>query len=283
MGEKSAFVIDADWLEERLGTPGLSIVDASWYLPAQKRDARAEYDAAHIPGSVFFDLDLVCDLDSALPHMLPSPALFARHAGSMGISADDTIVIYDGPGFLAAPRVWWMFRIMGVFQVYILDGGFDRWKADGRPVTSQPTKTAPNVFHVDYDASKVVSLAEMREIVRSGAAQVADARSAGRFEGRDPEPRAGLRSGHMPGARNVPSASLSENGELLPLDRLKSTLEAAGLDLSKPVVTTCGSGVTAAVITLALQSLGHGDNRLYDGSWTEWGGLSDTPVATGKA
>ncbi|MEJ6782988.1 3-mercaptopyruvate sulfurtransferase [Aminobacter sp. Piv2-1] len=283
MAEKSAFVIDADWLEQRLGTPGLSIVDASWYLPAHKRDARAEYDAAHIPGAVFFDLDLVCDLDSALPHMLPSPSLFARHAGSMGISADDTIVIYDGPGFLSAPRVWWMFRIMGVFQVYILDGGFDRWRADGRPVTSEPTKTAPNVFHVDYDASKVVSLAEMREIVRSGAAQVADARSAGRFEGVDPEPRAGLRSGHMPGARNVPSVSLSENGELLPLDRLKSTLEAAGLDLSKPVVTTCGSGVTAAAITLALQSLGHGDNRLYDGSWTEWGGLSDTPVATGKA
>lgn len=283
MSEKSAFVIDADWLEKRLGTPGLSIVDASWYMPALKRDARAEYDAAHIPGAVFFDQDLVVDPDSALPHTLPSASLFARFAGSMGISADDTIVVYDGPGFTAAPRVWWMFRIMGVFQVYILDGGFDRWKAAGRPVTAKPTKTAPSVFHVDYDASKVVSLAEMRKIVDTGSAQIADARSAGRFEGTDPEPRAGLRSGHMPGARNVPSVTLSENGELLPLDRLKATLEAAGLDLSKPVVTSCGSGVTAAVITLALQSLGHGDNRLYDGSWTEWGGMSDTPVVTGKA
>lgn len=283
MSEKSAFVIDADWLEKRLGTPGLSIVDASWYMPALKRDARAEYDAAHIPGALFFDQDLVVDPDSALPHTLPSPSLFARFAGSMGISADDTIVIYDGPGFMAAPRVWWMFRIMGVFQVYILDGGFDRWKAAGRPVTAEPTKTAPGFFHVDYDASKVVSLAEMRKVVDSGSAQIADARSAGRFEGTDPEPRAGLRSGHMPGARNVPSGTLSENGELLPLDRLKATLEAAGLDLSKPVVTSCGSGVTAAVITLALQSLGHGDNRLYDGSWTEWGGMSDTPVVTGKA
>lgn len=283
MSEKSAFVIDADWLEKRLGTPGLSIVDASWYMPALKRDARAEYDAAHIPGAVFFDQDLVVDPDSALPHTLPSPSLFARFAGSMGISADDTIVIYDGPGFMAAPRVWWMFRIMGVFQVYILDGGFDRWKAAGRPVTAEPTKTAPGFFHVDYDASKVVSLAEMRKVVDTGSAQVADARSAGRFEGTDPEPRAGLRSGHMPGARNVPSGTLSENGELLPLDRLKATLEAAGLDLSKPVVTSCGSGVTAAIITLALQSLGHGDNRLYDGSWTEWGGMSDTPVVTGKA
>lgn len=283
MSDKSAFVIDADWLEKRLGTPGLSIVDASWYMPAQKRDPRAEYDAAHIPGAVFFDQDLIVDPDSALPHTLPSPPLFARFVGSMGISADDTIVIYDGPGFQTAPRVWWMFRIMGVFQVYILDGGFDRWKAAGRPVTAEPTKTAPGVFHVDYDASKVVSLAEMRKIVDTGSAQIADARSAGRFEGTDPEPRVSLRSGHMPGARNVPSVTLSENGELLPLDRLKATLEAAGLDLSKPVVTSCGSGVTAAVITLALQSLGHGDVRLYDGSWTEWGGMSDTPVVTGKA
>ncbi|MCA0274841.1 MAG: 3-mercaptopyruvate sulfurtransferase [Proteobacteria bacterium] len=283
MGDKSAFVIDADWLEQRLGTPGLSIVDASWYMPAQNRDARKEYDAAHIPGAVFFDQDLVVDPDSTLPHTMPSASLFARHAGSMGISADDTIVIYDGPGFQSAPRVWWMFRIMGVFQVYILDGGFGRWKADGRPVTAEPTRTAPNVFHVDYDASKVVSLAEMRDIVQSGSAQIADARSAGRFEGTDPEPRQGLRSGHMPGARNVPSVTLSENGEFLPLDRLKAKLEDAGLDLSKPVVTTCGSGVTAAVITLALQSLGHGDVRLYDGSWTEWGGQSDTPVVTGKA
>jgi thiosulfate/3-mercaptopyruvate sulfurtransferase len=283
MSDKSAFVIDADWLEMRLGTPGLSIVDASWYMPAQKRDPRAEYDAAHIPGAVFFDQDLIVDPDSALPHTLPSPSLFARFAGSMGISADDTIVIYDGPGFQTAPRVWWMFRIMGVFQVYILDGGFDRWKAAGRPVTAEPTKTAPGVFHVDYDASKVVSLAEMRKIVDTGSAQIADARSVGRFEGTDPEPRPGLRSGHMPGAHSVPSVTLSENGELLPLDRLKATLEAAGLDLTKPVVTSCGSGVTAAVITLALQSLGHGDVRLYDGSWTEWGGMSDTPVVTGKA
>lgn len=281
MSDKSAFVIDADWLEMRLGTPGLSIVDASWYMPAQKRDPRAEYDAAHIPGAVFFDQDLIVDPDSALPHTLPSPSLFARFAGSMGISADDTIVIYDGPGFQTAPRVWWMFRIMGVFQVYILDGGFDRWKAAGRPVTAEPTKTAPGVFHVDYDASKVVSLAEMRKIVDTGSAQIADARSAGRFEGTDPEPRPGLRSGHMPGAHSVPSVTLSENGELLPLDRLKATLEAAGLDLTKPVVTSCGSGVTAAVITLALQSLGHGDVRLYDGSWTEWGGRADAPVEKG--
>lgn len=283
MNEKSAFVIDADWLEQKIGTPGLSIVDASWYLPTQKRDARAEYQGAHIPGAVFFDQDMAVDPDATLPHALPSPSMFARYAGSMGISADDTIVVYDGPGFQSAPRVWWMFRIMGVYQVYILDGGFDRWKAAGRPVTAEPTKTAAGVFYADFDASKVVSLAEMRKIVDTGSAQIADARSAGRFEGVDPEPRPGLRSGHMPGARNVPSSTLSEDGELLPLDRLRARLEAAGIDLSKPVVTSCGSGVTAAVITLALQSLGHGDNRLYDGSWAEWGSLQDTPVVTGSA
>lgn len=283
MNDKSAFVIDADWLEQKIGTPGLSIVDASWYLPTQKRDARAEYQGAHIPGAVFFDQDMAVDPDATLPHALPSPSMFARYAGSMGISADDTIVVYDGPGFQSAPRVWWMFRIMGVYQVYILDGGFDRWKAAGRPVTAEPTKTAAGVFYADFDASKVVSLAEMRKIVDTGSAQIADARSAGRFEGVDPEPRPGLRSGHMPGARNVPSSTLSEDGELLPLDRLRARLEAAGLDLSKPIVTSCGSGVTAAVITLALQSLGHGDNRLYDGSWAEWGSLQDTPVVTGSA
>lgn len=282
MPEKSPFVVDADWLQAKLKTPGISVVDASWYLPAQKRDARAEYDAAHIPGAVFFDLDMVIDPDSKLPHMLPRPNVFAQHVGSMGISADDTIVIYDGPGFFSAPRVWWMFRVMGVFQVYILDGGFDGWKAAGLPVTSEPTKTAGNVFHANFDAARVASLADMRRIVESGERQIADARPAGRFTGVDPEPRAGMRSGHMPGARNVPASSLSENGQFLPLDRLKEKLEGAGLDLSQPVVTSCGSGVTAAVITLALESLGHTDNKLYDGSWTEWGGLSDTPVATGK-
>lgn len=283
MPEKSPFVIDADWLQERLGSPGVALVDASWYLPAQKRDAQGEYDQAHIPGAVFFDLDRVVDEDSDLPHMLPTPEVFARYVGSMGISADDTVVVYDGPGFFSAPRVWWMFRVMGMYQVYILDGGFDRWKAAGRPVTAEPTKIAPCVFHARLDKSRVTSLADMRGIVESGGSQIADARSPGRFAGTDPEPRPGLRSGHMPGARNVPSSALSKDGELLSVEELRAVLENAGLDLSKPVVTSCGSGVTAAAITLALESVGHTDNRLYDGSWTEWGGQADTPVATGKA
>ena len=282
MAETGAFTIDADWLEKRLGTPGLSIVDASWYLPAQKRDAKAEYEAGHIPGAIFFDQDGVVDPDSELPHTLPDPATFARHAGSMGISADDTIVVYDGPGMFSAPRVWWMFRVMGVFQVYVLDGGFDRWKAAGRPVTAEQTKVAPNIFHVDFDASRVASLDEMKGIVASGESQIADARPAGRFAGEEPEPRAGVRGGHMPGAKNLPAATLSRDGKLLPPEELKRRLEEAGVDLSKPVVTSCGSGITAAVITLALETLGHSANRLYDGSWTEWGGRSDTPVVKGK-
>jgi thiosulfate/3-mercaptopyruvate sulfurtransferase len=282
MPDNSPFTVDADWLQAHLTDPGISIVDASWYLPAQKRNARAEYEAGHIPRAVFFDQDLVVAPESRLPHTLPRPEVFARHVGSMGISADDTIIVYDGPGLFSAPRVWWMFRVMGVAQVYLLDGGLDRWKAEGRPVTSEVTKIAPDVFFADFDASRVASLSDMREIVKTGSAQIADARSPGRFAGSEPEPRPGLRSGHMPGAKNVPTGSLSENGELLPPDRLKAVLERAGLDLSRPIVTSCGSGVTSAVITLALQSLGHADNKLYDGSWSEWGGLSDTPVVTGK-
>ena len=282
MAETGAFTIDADWLEKRLGTPGLSIVDASWYLPAQKRDAKAEYEAGHIPGAIFFDQDEVVDPDSKLPHTLPDPATFARHAGSMGISADDTIVVYDGPGMFSAPRVWWMFRVMGVFQVYVLDGGFDRWKAAGRPVTAEQTKVAPNIFHVDFDPSRVASLDEMKGIVASGESQIADARPAGRFAGEEPEPRAGVRGGHMPGAKSLPASTLSRDGKLLPPEELKKRFEEAGVDLSKPVVTSCGSGITAAVITLALETLGHSANRLYDGSWTEWGGRSDTPVVKGK-
>ena len=282
MPETSPFVIDADWLQERLGTPGLSIVDASWYLPAQKRDAKAEYEAGHIPGAVFFDQDQVVEPGSTLPHTLPRPEVFARYAGSMGISADDTVVVYDGPGVFSAPRVWWMFRVMGVFQVYLLDGGLDRWKKESRALTTEPTKVAPCVFHTDFDASRVASFDQMKAVVEQRSAQVADARPAGRFSGAEPEPRQGVRSGHMPGARNLPAMSLSRDGSLLPLDELKGAIERAGLDLSGPVVTSCGSGVTAAVITLALESLGHKDNKLYDGSWTEWGSRSDTPVVTGK-
>jgi len=272
------FTVSADWLAQHLNDPGVSVVDASWYLPAQKRDARAEYDAGHIPRAVFFDHDLVVEPGSDLPHTLPSPKVFATFAGSMGISRDDTIVVYDGPGFFTAPRVWWMFRTMGATRVVVLEGGVDGWKAEGRFVTEKPTKTAPCVFDVDFDASRVVSFEEMRRIVDSGSLQIADARPPGRFAGREPEPRAGVRAGHMPGAKNIPALALSRDGKLLPTDELRRAIAGAGLDLDRPIVTSCGSGVTAAVIAMALETIGHGDTRLYDGSWTEWGGKADTPV-----
>ena len=283
MSDKSAFVISRDDLKARLGEPGLAIVDASWYLPAAGRTGRDEYDAAHIPGAVFFDQDLIADKNSGLPHTLPSPELFARHVGSMGITADETVVVYDGPGMFSAPRVWWMFRVMGVANVLVLDGGFDGWKAANFPITDDVTKIAPTLFTPSFNAEKVVAFAEMSNIVDERSSQIADARAAGRFTGRDAEPREGMRSGHMPGARNVPVGTLSENGELKSLDSLREIFANAGVDLKKPIVTSCGSGVTAAVITLALTSLGHEDNRLYDGSWSEWGSRKDTPVVTGEA
>jgi thiosulfate/3-mercaptopyruvate sulfurtransferase len=282
MSDIGPFTVSADWLAVRLDTPGLSIVDASWYLPAQGRDARAEYEAAHIPGAVFFDQDAVVDPDSTLPHALPNAKTFARHVGAMGISKDDEIVVYDGPGVFSAPRVWWMFRIMGASRVLLLDGGFDRWKMQGRPITAEPTRVAPNVFHGELDASKVASLEDVRRMLGSGDGQVADARPAGRFEGRDPEPRPGIRGGHMPGAKSLPGSMLSSGGSLLTAAELRRRFAEAGIDLSKPVVTSCGSGVTAAIVSLALETLGHRSHKLYDGSWSEWGGRSDTPVVTGR-
>ncbi len=279
--DTSPFVVSADWLQEKLGAPGLSIIDGSWYLPAHNRDAKAEYEAGHIKGAVFFDHDLVVEPGTGLPHSLPHPALFARYANSMGISEDDTIVVYDGPGFFSAPRVWWMFRVMGAEKVFVLDGGLDGWKREGRPVTDQQTNVAACVFDPKFDRERVASFDEMMKIVGERSAQIADARPKGRFEGTDPEPRPGMRSGHMPGAFNVPALELARDGKLLPVNELREKLESSGLDLDKPVVTSCGSGVTAAVITLALESVGHRNNRLYDGSWSEWGGRADTPVVAG--
>lgn len=281
MSEKSQFVVSAEWLEEHLNDPGLIIIDGSWYLPAQNRDARAEYDEAHIPGAIFFNHDTVVDPDSDLPHSIPPAAIFAEHASAMGISKTDTIVVYDGPGMFTAPRVWWLFRVFGADKVLILDGGFDRWKEAGRPITNEPTQFAANAFHANYDDGQVVKLHGMMGLVGSGKGQIADARSGGRFSGEEPEPREGMRSGHMPGAINLPFSELVEDGHLKDLDTLKQIVTDRGFDLTKPIVTTCGSGVTAAVINLALSSLGREDSRLYDGSWSEWGGRSDTAVVKG--
>ncbi len=279
--EKSRFVVSADWLQAELGKPDLRVLDASFYLPAHNRDANAEYAAGHIPGAIRFDQDKIADHSVPLPHTIPSPEEFAAEVGKLGIDENDRIVVYDGIGMFASPRVWWLFRVMGAKNVFVLDGGLDGWRADGRPLESAVPQYAAKVFHPHYAAGRVANLDAMRAIVSDGSLQIADARSAGRFAAAEPEPRAGMRSGHMPGARSLPSGVFASKGYFKSLPELKKTIEDAGVDLSKPVVTSCGSGITAAIITLALESLGHTDNKLYDGSWSEWGSREDTPVVTG--
>eukprot|EP00913_Durusdinium_trenchii_P021275 g19988.t1 len=283
MSETSRFVVSSDWLAKELGAPDLKVVDASFYLPAQNRDADAEYLAGHIPGAVRFDHDKIADHGTSLPHMVPSPEVFAEAVGRMGISETDRIVIYDGPGIFSAPRGWWLFRIMGARSVFVLDGGLDGWKAEGRALETALPSPVPVTFTPDFRVDKVIDFHSMLSIVSDGTRQVADARSAGRFTGAEAEPRAGLRSGHMPGARNLPSGIFSAGGKLKSLPELRQAIEDAGLDMGRPIVTSCGSGITAAIITLALESLGHEDNALYDGSWTEWGARAEAPTAIMRA
>jgi thiosulfate/3-mercaptopyruvate sulfurtransferase len=281
MSETSRFVVSSDWLQNELGSPDLKIIDASFYLPAQRRDADEEYAAGHIPGAMRFDHDKIANHSTGLPHMVPPPAVFAEAVGKMGIYEEDRIVVYDGPGIFSAPRGWWLFRIMGARQVFVLDGGLDGWKAEGRPLQTEIPSPTPCEFNADLRLDKVIDFQSMLSIVSEGTHQIADARSFGRFTGTEPEPRAGMRSGHMPGAFSLASSTFSANGKLRPLHELRQAIEDAGIDFGQPIVTSCGSGITAAIITLALESLGHEDNALYDGSWAEWGSRQDTPIVTG--
>ncbi|MEC5323592.1 3-mercaptopyruvate sulfurtransferase [Aurantimonas sp. A3-2-R12] len=281
MSQNPFLIAPAD-LAEHLGRPGLSIVDASWYLPAQNRLGRPEFDAAHIPGAVFFDQDEIVDPASDLPHTLPSPDVFAAAVGDLGVSETDTIVVYDGVGLFTAPRVWWLLRTFGAKDVRVLDGGFPAWQEAGLPVETGAASPEAVSFAASFDRSAVASLDEVKAAVAGGRPQIADARSAARFTGEAPEPRAGVRAGHMPSAFNVPFMALSENGRLKSEAALRAIFAEAGLDPEAPVVTSCGSGVTAAVLNLALESLGNRQCALYDGSWTEWGSAADTPVETGR-
>ncbi len=277
------FLVETDWLFDHLGDSNLSIVDASWYLPTmlangEPRNGRAEFEEQHIPGAVYFDIDAISQPGSNLPHTLASPEIFAKMVGELGVSHQDTIVVYDGLGLFSAARAWWNFRIMGAEKVVLLNGGLPRWTAEHRPIETGTTAISPKHFEANFNADTVVSFDAMSEIVGSGSAQIADARPEARFNGEAPEPRAGIRSGHMPGALSVPFSELAKDGQLRSAEELSQIFVAAGVDLTGPLVTTCGSGVTAAALTLALETIGHANHKLYDGSWSEWGSRDDTQV-----
>jgi len=277
-------LVSTAWLAGRLGQAGLVILDTSWYLPTSGRDARAEFAAAHLPGARFFDLDAASDHTSALPHMLPPEEAFAAYAGSLGVGAGSAVVVYDGSGTnLSAARVWWMFRAYGHEAVALLDGGLPRWRAEGRPLEAGTRAVTPAPFEARLDRRQVREAREVAAALADGSAQVVDCRPAGRFEGREPEPREGIPSGHMPGARNLPYGDLvGPDGTLLPPTALRARLAAAGIDPARPVIASCGSGTSACSLLLALEQLGAAPGALYDGSWTEWAG-SGRPVVTGPA
>jgi thiosulfate/3-mercaptopyruvate sulfurtransferase len=273
-------IVSAEWLMQN--SSQVRVVDASWYMPAEKRDAKGEFEAAHIPGAVFYDIDALSDHSTALPHMLPTPGQFAREAAALGIGDNDMVVVYDGIGIFSAPRVWWALKAMGHDQVAVLDGGMPAWKAGGGAIESGPAQPKAARFTARPNGGILRDFSAVKAAL--GHTQVLDARSASRFEGSEAEPRAGLKSGHMPGAANIPyRAVLTGDGKLKDDGALQKLFAEKGIDLRAPIITSCGTGVTAAILMLALEKLGSRQVAIYDGSWTEWGGRDDTPVATGPA
>ena len=282
MPKTQTSLIETEELARELHAPDLVILDASWHMPAEGRNARAEYLAEHIPGALFFDIDEIADTKSHLPHMLPPPEKFSSRMRSMGIGDGSRIVVYDSAGLFSAARVWWTFRVMGVQDISVLNGGLPKWKREGHALESgEPTARTARHFTARRNADLVRDLSDMKSLIKDRTAEIVDARAAERFAGKAPESRAGLRSGHIPGAHNLPFAKLiAKDGTLKPAPEVERLFEEAGVDLSKPVVASCGSGITASVLALALAEIGHRRTSVYDGSWSEWGADQNLPIET---
>jgi len=276
-------LVSTDWLAKHLDAPDVKVVDGSWHLPDAGRDPKTEFRDSHIPGAVYFDIDEISDTKSPLPHMAPSAEKFAARVRKLGLGDGNRIVIYDTAGLFSAARVWWLFRLMGHEDVAVLDGGLPKWKAEGRALEDLPKAPRERHFTPRRDTTLIRDVTEVARAVKLGDEQIVDARAATRFAGEAPEPREGLRAGHIPGSRNVPYTALLDNGVMKDPDGIRSVFEDAGVDLERPIVTSCGSGVTAAVLALGLYRIGHRDWAIYDGSWSEWGGYDQLPVATGAA
>ena len=276
-------LVSTQWLAAHLKDPDLRVLDASWYLPGSKRDPFAEYQAAHIPGARFFDLDDVSDHRSDLPHMVPPVEKFMSRMRAIGVGDGHQIVVYDGSGLFSAPRVWWLFKLMGQMDIAVLDGGFPKWQAEGHPVEDLPPIPRDRHMMVRRQNQMVKDVTQVSAASKLGESEIVDARSPGRFYGKDPEPRPGLRAGHIPGSKNVFYKDLLNADDTMKSpDEMRQVFLEAGVDLDKPVITSCGSGVTAAILSLGLTRMGKTDHSLYDGSWTEWGMFPTLPIATGK-